>query len=346
MKSLFAKKQYAKLNEYLQQAKNVVIVMHTNPDGDAVGSSLALKHVLAMMNISATIVVANDLPDFLQWMNDSDTIEVYIRRKQQARDAIKAADLIFCLDFNALDRIDVLENIVRETTVPRILIDHHITSKTDKKTNDFDLKFSYYPISSTSELVYRISVKLLGTKRLPKNIAECLFCGMLTDTGAFNHSSSYPDFFKIIANLLDCGVEKDKILNLIYNNFSESRMKLLGYALSKMVVLPEYHTAYTLLSCSELKQFNYQMGDTENFVNYPLSIKGIVLSVFLIEKDNFIKMSLRSQGNFDVNELARKHFHGGGHLNAAGGKMYCKYENCAEEFEKIIKSYEKDLYNV
>ena len=345
MKNLFAKKQYAKLDEYLQQAKNVAIVIHTNPDGDAVGSSLALRYVLEMLNINATIVVSNELPDFLQWMDGSDKIEVYIRRKQQAREAIKTADLIFCLDCNSLSRTDILENVVRETTVPRILIDHHIELKDDKK-DDFDLKFSYYPISSTAELVYRISVKLLDTKRLPKNVAECLFCGMLTDTGAFTHSSSYSEFFKIVANLLDCGIEKDKILHLLYNNFSENRMKLLGYALSKMVVLPEYHTAYILLSHNELHQFNFQIGDTESFVNYPLSIKGIVLSVLLIEKDGFMKMSLRSQGNFDVNEFARKYFHGGGHFNAAGGKMFCKYDDCPTELEKIIKLYEKDLCNI
>jgi len=340
MKNLFTKKQYTQLNKYLQQAKNVAIIMHTNPDGDAVGSSLALNYVLEIMDIKATIVVVNDLPDFLQWMDANGEIEIYFRRKHQAREAIKTADLLFCLDFNSLDRIDILENIVRETTVPRVLIDHHVAPK-----DDFDLKFSHYPVSSTAELVYYISIKLLGTKRLPKNIAECLFCGMITDTGAFTHSSSYPEFFEIIANLLACGIEKDKITNLLYSNFSENRMRLLGYTLSKMVVLPEYRAAYMLLSRNDLKQFNFQIGDAEGFVNHPLSIKGIVLSVFGIEKDAFIKLSFRSQGNFDVNEFARKHFHGAGHFNAAGGKMLCKYDDCAEELEKTIKLYENDLCN-
>ena len=341
MKKLFTKRQYAQLNKYLQQAKNVAIVIHTNPDGDAAGSALALQYVLATMDINATIVVANDLPEFLKWMDGSDKIEVYIQHKEQVRTAIKVADLIFCLDFNALNRIDVLENIVRETTVPRILIDHHI----EVQNNDFDLKFSRYPVSSTSELVYQICVNLLDTKRLPKHVAEYLYCGMLTDTGAFSHSSSYPEFFKIIANLLDCGVEKDKISNLIYNNFSENRMKLLGYALSKIVVLPEERFAYILLSRNDLKQFKFQIGDTEGFVNYPLSIKGIVLSILIIERDGFLKMSLRSKGNFDVNEFARKHFNGGGHFNAAGGKMFCSYDDCVAELEKNIKLYEKDLSN-
>lgn len=341
MKNFFTKTQYSKLDAYLRHAKNVAIVTHTNPDGDAVGSSLALMHVFEILEIKATIVVANDLPDFLQWMDGSDKIEVYIKRKQQAREALKAANLIFCLDFNSLGRIDVLENIVREINVPRILIDHHVGS-----SDDFDLKLSHFPVSSTAELVYHISIKLLGTKHLPKNIAECLFCGMLTDTGAFMHSSSYPDFFKIIANLLDCGVDKDKISNLLYCNFSENRMKFLGYALSKMVVLSEYRTAYILLSHKELNQFCFQAGDTESFVNYPLAIKGIVLSVFLVEKDGFLKMSIRSQGNFDVNRFAREHFNGGGHFNAAGGKMFCDYKNCASELEKIIKQYEKELLNV
>ncbi|MDR1983302.1 MAG: bifunctional oligoribonuclease/PAP phosphatase NrnA [Prevotellaceae bacterium] len=340
MKNLFTKKQYDNLNEYLQSAKHAAIITHTNPDGDAIGSSVALSYILEKLNINSTVVVSNDFPDFLHWIDGSDKIAVYSKNKHVARNAIKTADVIFCLDFNSLDRIEILEKIVRETTVPRILIDHHIAP-----SNDFDLKFSYYPISSTSELVYRIGIRLLGTKILPKNIAEALFCGMLTDTGAFTHSSSYPDFFKIIANLLDSGVDKNKITRLIYDNFSECRMKLLGFALSKMVVLHDYRAAYIILSKEDLKNFNFRIGDTEGFVNYPLSIKGIILSLLLVEKDDHIKMSIRSQGNFDVNELARKHFHGGGHLNAAGGKMPCKYEDCAEELEKIIKNYEEKLCN-
>ncbi|MDR0754386.1 MAG: DHH family phosphoesterase [Prevotellaceae bacterium] len=340
MKNLFTKKQYDNLNRYLQSAKNATVIIHTNPDGDAAGASVALAYILEKLNINSKIVVSNDLPGFLRWIDANNKIIVYAKNKHEARSAIKTADLIFCLDFNSLSRVDILENIIRETTVPRILIDHHIDPD-----DDFDLKFSYYPVSSTSELVYRIGIKLLGTKKLPKNIAEALFCGMMTDSGAFSHSSSYPDFFKIIANLLDCGVEKDKITHLVYDNFTENRMKLLGYALSKMVVLHKYHAAYITLSRDDLKKFNFQAGDTEGFVNYPLSIKGIVLSLLLVEKDDHIKMSIRSQGNFDVNEMAHKHFHGGGHFNAAGGKMLCKYEYCETELEQIIKNYEKELCN-
>jgi phosphoesterase RecJ-like protein len=340
MKDLFTKKQYDNLKRYLQSAKNAAIITHTNPDGDAIGSSVALAYILKKLNIDSNIVVSNDFPKFLQWIDGSDRIMVYAKNKHEARTAIKTADIIFCLDFNSLDRVEILEKIIRETSVPHILIDHHIDP-----ANDFDLKFSYYPISSTSELVYRIGIKLLGTKILPANIAEALFCGMMTDSGTFSHSSSYPDFFKIIADLLNCGVEKDKITHLVYDNFTENRMKLLGYALSKMVVLHEYRSAYITLSREDLKKFNFQIGDTEGFVNCPLSIKGIVLSLLLVEKDDHIKMSLRSQGNFDVNEMARKHFYGGGHFNASGGKMLCKYEYCETELEKIIKDYEEKLCN-
>ncbi|MDR3286142.1 MAG: bifunctional oligoribonuclease/PAP phosphatase NrnA [Prevotellaceae bacterium] len=338
MKNLFTKKQYAQLNEYLHLAKRAAIIIHTNPDGDAIGSSVALSHILKKLKISSTVIVSNNFPDFLKWIADSEKIIVYTEKKSVARAAIKEADIIFCLDFNALDRIDVLEKIVKETTAPRILIDHHVAPK-----DEFDLKFSYYPISSTSELVYRIGVKLLGTKIFPKKTAEALFCGMMTDSGTFSHSSSYPDFFKIIANLLECGVDKEKITHLIYDNFSENRMKLLGYALSKMIVLPQYHTAYILLSRNDLKQFDFKIGDSEGFVNYPLSIKGVVLSLLLVEKEDHLKMSLRSQGNFDVNKLARKYFNGGGHKNAAGGKMFCKPEECGNEIEKILEKYEKSL---
>jgi phosphoesterase RecJ-like protein len=341
MKNLFTKQQYDKLNRYLQSARRAAIITHTNPDGDAIGSSLALAQILEILNINSAVIVSNDLPDFLHWIDGCDKILVYFYKKHEICDAIENADIIFCLDFNSLDRIDILEKIVRKSTAPRVLIDHHIAP-----SDDFDLKFSYYPISSTSELVYRIGVRLLGTEKLPKNIAEALFCGMMTDSGAFSHSSSYPDFFRIIAGLLECGVEKDKISNLVYDNFSEDRMQLLGYALSKMVVMHEYRTAYILLSRNDLKQFHFKIGDTEGFVNYPLSIKGIVLSLLLIEKDEHIKMSLRSQGDFDVNEMARTHFYGGGHLNASGGKMLCKYEDCAVEIEKIIKTYEKKLCKI
>ncbi|MDR2652505.1 MAG: DHH family phosphoesterase [Prevotellaceae bacterium] len=340
MKDLFTKKQYDNLKRYLQSAKCAAIITHTNPDGDAIGSSIALAYILEKLNISSNIIISNDFPEFLHWIDGSDKIMIYSKNRHETRAAIKTADLIFCIDFNSLTRIEILENIVRETTVPRILIDHHVDP-----ADDFDLKFSYYPVSSTSELVYRIGTKLLGTKILPEHIAEAVFCGMMTDSGAFSHSSSYPDFFKIIANLLDCGVDKDKITHLIYDNFTENRMKLLGYALSKMVVLHEYHAAYITLSREDLNNFNFRIGDTEGFVNYPLSIKGIILSLLLIEKDDHIKLSIRSQGNFDVNEMARKHFHGGGHLNASGGKMLCKYEHCNTELEKIIKDYEEKLCN-
>ena len=343
MKDLFTNIQYDKLNEYLQQAKRAVIITHTNPDGDAIGSSLALSHILKILNIDSTIVVSNNFPKFLRWIDGSENIVVCAEKEAVARAAIKEADIVFCLDFNSIDknRIDMIADIVRETTIPRILIDHHVSP-----ANDFDLMFSHYPISSTSELVYRIGVKLLGTKILPKSIAEALFCGMLTDSGAFMHSSSYPDFFKIIANLLECGVDKDKITRLIYDNYSETRMKLLGYALSKMVVLPKYKTAYIALSRNELRQFDFQIGDSEGFVNQPLSIKGIVLSMLLIEKDDHVKMSIRSKGSFDVNELARKHFNGGGHVNASGGKMLCKFEDCGSELEKILENYEEELSDI
>ncbi|MDR2127182.1 MAG: DHH family phosphoesterase [Prevotellaceae bacterium] len=340
MKNLFTKRQYDNLNRYLQSAKNVTIIIHTNPDGDAIGSSVALSYILEQLHIKSNVIVSNDFPEFLRWIEGSDKIIVYAKNRHEARTAIKNADVIFCLDFNSLARIEILEKIVRETTAPRILIDHHI-----EPADDFDLKFSYYPISSTSELVYRIGTKLLGTKLLPENIAEALFCGMMTDSGAFSHSSSYSDFFRIIANLLDCGIKKDKITHLVYDNFTESRMKLLGYALSKMTVLHEYRAAYITLSQDDLKRFNFQIGDTEGFVNYPLSIKGIVLSLLLVEKDDHIKMSIRSQGNFDVNEMARRHFYGGGHFNAAGGKMLCKYKDCEDELKKIIKDYEEKLFN-
>ena len=338
MNILFTKAKYDKIQQYLQKAKKAAIVTHTNPDGDAIGSSLALYHILNLVKIEATVVVSNSFPSFLKWIEGSNNIAVYNDEKDRTREAIKNADLIFCLDFNNIARVDGITNIIEETTVPRILIDHH-----PNPANEFNLKFSNDSVSSTSELIYIISTRLLGHKKLPKHIAEAIFCGMMTDTGMFKHSSSHPGFFKIIANLLECGVDKDKIIHLVYNNFEESRMRLLGYCLSKTVILRKYHAAYFTLSNDEKEHFNFETGDTDGFVNYPLSINGIVLSAFFAQKDNYIKLSLRSRGNFDVNILAKKYFNGGGHKNASGGKLFCKLDECGTIFENTLHEYEAEL---
>lgn len=251
------------------------------------------------------------------------------------------ADLIFCLDFNNLARIEELGKYIARSKAKRILIDHHLAPKEE----EFDLIFSYVPASSTAELIYRILASVNGTTTIPKSAAEALYCGIMTDTGSFAHSSSNPELFRIVANMLECGVDKDRVSTLVYDNFSANRMKLLGYSLSsKMVVLPKYRTAYISLTNDELNRYNFCPGDTEGFVNYPLSIKNIILSVFFVESANHIKISIRTKGSFSANELSAKHFNGGGHKNAAGGKLFCSLSQAVETLEAILPDYEEALH--
>jgi phosphoesterase RecJ-like protein len=216
--------------------------------------------------------------------------------------------------------------------IKKVVIDHHI----GVEEKDFTLVLSKSPISSTCEIIYRIILQITNRKHVSPQIAEALYAGILTDTGAFTHSCS-SELFRIVADLMDCGIDREKIHSAVYNSFSINRMRLMGYCIAKMEVLPEYHTAYITLTKEELERFKFEPGDTEGFVNIPLSIKGIVLSVFFIEsKDGYIKLSLRSTGNFSVDEMARKYFNGGGHKNASGGKSFITMDETVAFFKSIL----------
>ena len=340
MKQLFDQQQYDKLQQLIKQAKHALIVSHINPDGDAIGSSLGLACLLKKHIPQVSVVMPNHFPDFLKWMEGASDIQTYRQEGEKVRQLIEKVDLIFCLDFNNLERIEELGEHIAQSKAPKVLIDHHLNPRGD----EFDLLFSYVAVSSTSELVYRISTVINGTTAIPKAAAEAIYCGIMTDTGSFAHSSSNPELFRIVANLLECGVDKDQVSALVYDNFSAERMKLLGYSLNdKMIVLPQYRTAYISLSCRELSDFNFSPGDTEGFVNYPLSIKNVILSVFLVETMNHIKVSIRTRGNFSANEFSAQHFNGGGHKNAAGGKLFCSLQEAIDLLESILPSYEKAL---
>ncbi len=324
--------------KYINQAKNILILAHKNPDGDAIGSGLALYHFFKDRNVNVTFVLPNEMPDFLSWMPDADKIVTYTSAKEKTLTTIKECDLIFMLDFNQYSRIDSIQEEVKNADVPKIMIDHH-----PNPFKMFTIHYTRTSSSSTAELMFEFFAKIEDEDCITKEMAVCLFVGIMTDTGCFNYNSSNPFTFRVIADLLAKEIDKSQIINKVYNNYSESRLRLLGLSINqKMKFLPEYHTAYIYLTKQELEQYNFEQGDTEGFVNYPLSIGGCVFSVIFLEKDGYTKCSFRSIGQFPANEMARLHFNGGGHLNAAGGEFRGAAINAIKKFEKLLPQYYED----
>ncbi len=322
------------------KADRITLISHQSPDGDAIGSVLALYHFLKNeYNKDIRALVPDDFPDFLAWIPSSKDITICFKNLNKAKNIIATSDLIFCLDFNHTSRIECVKDEVLKSNAVKVLIDHH---PNPEKFADYTL--SETKVSSTSELLYRVIVKLNG--RITHEIASCLFTGIMTDTGGFSHNSSNPGTFEIVSDLLETGINKNQIFDNIYNNFTADRMRLMGYCLhEKMKFFPEYKTAYISISQKELKGFNFQTGDTEGFVNLPLAIKGVVFSALFIEKDNLVKTSFRSKGNFAVNNFSKKHFNGGGHTNAAGGESYNTMKETLEKFESLLPDYRKEINN-
>lgn len=312
--------------------ENIVIISHLNPDGDAVGSSLGMYHFLKKRKQNVTVMMPNDFPDFLHWMPGVDEIVFFNCHKKLALQKIHEADIIFFLDFNDLDRIPELKPHIETSKAVRVLIDHHPYPKDFCKYVISDIDFS-----STAEMVCFYIVESQNENLIDKKVAECLFAGILTDTISFTVNAFRPRTFNYVSKLLEKGIDRDEIHDKIFNNFSAERMKFLGYTLNqKMVVLPEFKTAYIYLTKDEQKQFSFAKGDTEGFVNYPLSIKGIIFSAFFIEKSDMIKISFRSKGDNKINEIASKYFNGGGHKNAAGGESYDTIENSVQRFLDVL----------
>lgn len=324
----------------LSSPKAIVIIPHKNPDGDAIGSTLGLYHYLKKHNHKAVIIAPNDYPDFLKWMPGEDHILKYESQKEESDQLITNADLLFTLDFNSLGRIGDMEEIVTASKAIKIMIDHH------QQPDDYATHtYSDVSMSSTCEMVYNF-IDLLGdTKVIDSDIATCLYTGIMTDTGSFRFPSTTSATHQIIGHLIEKGARNSEIHNNIYDTNSYERLQLLGKALSNLKVIPEYRTAYITLSQDELNTFNFKKGDTEGFVNYGLSLKGIIFAVIFIEnqQENIIKISLRSKGDFSVNEVSRKHFSGGGHTNAAGGKSDLNLSDTIEKFISILPEYKQDL---
>lgn len=318
------------LRGLIDGAKNVVITCHVSPDGDAIGSSLALKHVLVQLKKDVAVVTPDQCPKSLLFLHGSDTIIPYSVNKSIAENKIQSADLIFCLDFNSLYRVDKMAEVLNNAIATKVLIDHHLEPEDFAK-----IIISNPKLSSTCLLLYYALMQLGYLNYISKEVATCIYTGMMTDTGNFSYNSIDSNIYLVIADLINRGIDKDDIYNRIYNTNNESRLRLCGYALSnKMQLYAEHHAALITINQDELNKFNYEKGDTEGLVNIPLSLPGIYYSAFFREDQDYIKISMRSIGDFPVNKICELYFNGGGHKNAAGGEFY----GSITEAENLFKS--------
>ena len=316
----------------IEAAERIVILTHLSPDGDAVGSSLGLYHFLKEIGKEPVVIVPNRFPGFLNWMSGAADIVVLEEKHKEVQGLITEADLLICVDFNDLKRIDGAKPFVEQSHAKKILIDHHLSPEAFA-----DVTISHPEISSSSELVFRLICRMGFFQNITKACAESIYVGMMTDTGNFSYASQSPEIYHIISELLSKGIDKDNIYRLVYNTYSENRMRLMGFCLvEKMKLYKEQRTAVISLSLDELARFDYQVGDAEGFVNIPLSIEGIDVSVFVREDVKKVKMSFRSPGTFPVNKMASTYFNGGGHLNAAGGESYLSLAETLDKLEKVI----------
>lgn len=326
------------LRALLANKAKISIVPHENPDGDAIGSALGLGQALKNAGHEVQIIPVNNYPDFLKWFSADVPIVIYEEDKKLAKQLLFDSDILFCVDFNDEKRAGHLEKMIHRFDNPKVLIDHHPYPK------EFcDVMISETTYSSTAELVFDVLSNIGFEKHIDLQAAEAMYTGILTDTGGFSHNTS-KNTFRVVSELMNFGIDTEKIQSGVYHNFTADRMKLLGYCLNeKMQVFPEYRTALISISKEELERFNFKPGDTEGFVNYPLSINNIVFSALFIEKDNLVKVSLRSKGDFPANAFSANHFNGGGHLNAAGGESDLSFEETILKFTQLLPNYKHQL---
>jgi bifunctional oligoribonuclease and PAP phosphatase NrnA len=321
------------VQELLATPKKIAIIPHRGPDGDAMGSTLALYHFLLKNYHQPVVMAPNEFPDFLAWLPGSEKVEVYEKEREKCTAFLNDAELVFTLDFNALHRTGEMETVLKTLTVPFIMIDHH------QKPDDYAaVMYSDTQFGSTCEMIYNFITYLGQKSSIDKTIATCIYTGILTDSGSFRFPKTTGNTHRIVADLIDLEVENTVIPTLLFDNSSYNRLQLLGRALQNMQLIPEKQTSYITLTQAELNEFHFVKGDTEGIVNYGLSIKGIVFSAIFIEnqEEKIIKISFRSQGDFDVNEFARNHFNGGGHINAAGGKSEESLSATVAKFEELV----------
>lgn len=328
-----------KLAHFLEAGTNMVITCHLSPDGDAMGSSLALCLALRNLGKNARVIVPDTPPKYLMFLPGAADIVIYSRSQLYAQRLFNSADIIFCLDYNEPKRIDMMEAAMTGSPARKVMIDHHLNP------SDFpDIVISHPEDSSTSVLIYRVLTGLGHDKAITREVAECIYTGMMTDTGNFSYNSNSADLYEVIADLISRGIDKDAIYRQVYFSNSYNRLRLNGYAMyEKFKVYPEHKAALLTLTRDELNRFHYQKGDTEDLVNKPLTMPDVKYSVFLREESDYIKVSARSKGDFPVNLMCRLHFNGGGHLNAAGGEFYGTMEDAITTFEKLQPEFDQYL---
>ncbi len=330
------------LKELLREGQEVVITTHLSPDADALGSSVGLYLYLKKLGCRPVIIVPNDYPRFLEWMvHDVDVIN-FEKNEKSAADAVRRAGIIFCLDFNALNRIGDLEKTVSEAPAFKVMIDHHL-----EPSGFSDASLWSTQAAATAELIVEFIEKWMqDAARIDPDMANALYAGIMTDTGSFKHPNTTQNVHEVVSRLIKYGANVSRVAKLIYDTNTERRLRFLGYMLNeKLTILKELHTAYIVVTKEDLERFNSENGDTEGLVNYALSIEDIVLAFTVIEKDGKVKLSFRSTGDFSVNELARKHFSGGGHKNAAGGISEMPPEKTRDEIIRILSDYKQQLIN-
>ena len=331
---MFTPSEILDINQLLKPENKIVIITHYNPDGDAIGSSLGLKHFLKQKGLQAEVIVPNDFPKFLKWMPEAKKIIIADYKRKQAGEAIYNADVIFILDFNASNRSgNLVGPWLEKARATKILIDHH------QQPEDFDFVYSDTTIPATSQMVYHFIEALDEEKLVNQDIADCLYTGIMTDTGGFRFRSTSATTHRIIANLIEKGADPAMITSNTWDTNTVSRLHLLSLILSRIEVVKDGKVAILWLKRDELKEFGFQKGDTEGFVNYGLSIMGTQVSAFFMEDlyEDFIKISFRSKEDVDVNQFSRKYFNGGGHINAAGGKYFKSIEDTIKDFKEKIE---------
>lgn len=340
MNNLLSDEQQALLTQLINNSETIVCVCHQNPDGDSLGACLGWSELLkSSFGRDAQVIVPDQYPDYLQWLPNSEKIIRYDKHQEGCDWVLAHADLIFCLDFNTASRTDQMAHSLTQSAAKKVLIDHHLEPDIDTV-----LSVSHPEASSTCELVFRLAWQLGCFEAQGKHFAVPVYCGMMTDTGAFTYNSDSPDIYFIISQLLTKRINKDKIYRNVYHNFSENRLRLTGYVMyQKLVVDQMRHASYFTLTRDDLKRFHFMKGDAEGLVNMPLQIKGLKLSISLREdkeKDNLVWVSLRSVDQFPCNEVAARFFNGGGHLNASGGRLNCTIEEAVKVAEEAIKAFE------
>ncbi|MBP3942268.1 DHH family phosphoesterase [Sphingobacteriaceae bacterium WQ 2009] len=328
------------IKKFLTKPKKIVITTHFKPDGDALGSSLGLYHWLKGNGHDVQVIVPSDYPQFLDWLPGKDDALIYTQAPTRSQEIIAEADLIFCLDFNNLSRINAMQEVVRSAPGYKYMIDHHLDPEGFEDDGLWDPA-----AAAAAQLVFRfINTTMDAGAQITADIATCLYTGIMTDTGSFRFRSTTAEIHLIIARLIECGAKNWEIHEKIYNSSSESRLKFLGFALlNRLEVIPEYNTALIYLTKQDLAQFNVITGDTEGLVNYALSIKGVRLAALIIDRIELRKLSLRSIGDIPCNEICKNNFNGGGHLNASGGSSHDDLESVIRTFKSVLPDYKEIL---